>query len=182
MTVEERKTLIEKYQKLWAEHKVENPSDIYIEAHIQSTTGFFPKYGDKQENYPVLYIPVTKLENLKDSDWWYLEVSEQYDDLKYFGTCCGRIPEAHTVLGMKEVRDFLASFKIAFIVGCVPEGVSKDNETEYTGIPLGAIAFRAEGFDIPIAQIGEAFAYFINQRGGGLRCENREDWCVFESE
>jgi len=182
MTVEERKALIEKYQKLWDDHKAANPNDLHIEAQVRSAAGFFPKLGDEPEDYPVLYIPVVELENLKDSDWWFLEVSKQYDDLKYFGTHCGSIPEAYTVLGMKEVRDFLASFKIAFIVGCVPAGVTEDNETEYAGIPLGAIAFRADGFDISIAQIGEAFSYFINQRGGSLRCEHHEDWCVFESE
>jgi len=180
MTVEERKALIEKYQKLWADHKVANPSDIHIEAHVRSMAGFFPRYGDKPEDYPVLCIPVAEIENLKGSDWWFLEVLKQYDDLKYFGTRCGRIPDAYTVL--QEAIDFLASFKIGFIVGCVPEGVSKDNETEYMGIPLGAMAFRADGFDIPIAQIGEAFAYFINQHGGSLRCEHHEDWCIFESE
>jgi len=176
MTVEERKALIEKYQKRWGAHKIENPSDIHIEALVRSMAGFFPKYGDKLENYPVLRIPVVELRDDKDGDWWFLEVLKLHDSLKYFGTRCGRIPEAYTVFGKIEVRDFLVSFKVGFIVGCVPEGITKDNETEYAGIPLGAIAFRAD------AKTGEAFAYFINQRGGGLRCENHEDWCVFESE
>lgn len=176
MTVEERKALIEKYRKLWDDHLAANPNDLHIEAHVRGAAGYFPKYGDKLKDYPVLCIPVAELEENDDKDRCYLEVLQQYDDLKNFGTRCGSIPKAHTVLGTKTAIDFLSSFKIEFIVGCVPEGVSKDDETEYTGIPLGAIAFRA------CPTIGEAFAYFINQRGGGLRHEEHGDWCIFESE
>ncbi|NIO22737.1 MAG: hypothetical protein GTN38_01770, partial [Candidatus Aenigmarchaeota archaeon] len=65
--------MIEKYQKLWGEHKIKNPSDIHVEELVRSVSGYFPRYGDKLENYPVLCIPITELDYPKD-DWWFLEV------------------------------------------------------------------------------------------------------------
>jgi len=163
MTLEERKKFVRKYQDLWKEHLAKYPEDEWMQDYAVS-------YDPHPERYCVVLIPVCSIEN---RDWYLVDAT--FDDIKNFGTSCGRVGPQHcyNVFGTTGVAEFLQAFCVEFIVGCVsiPTG---DKEP---GIPLDMIAFK--GPEI----LAAGFANFINNLGGSLRWDDSSDGqCLFESE
>ena len=168
MHMHKRRELITKYKELWDKHVEVNTDRRFLGEVLRRTCGFNPGYGDQIEQFPILAIPVTELEHPNN------DIVAKRDDLAAFGTDCGKTPEAYKVFSSLSVMNFLVAFKIDYVFGCVRN--DEDVDIEHVGIPLGAIAFRASD------RVGEAFAYIVNECGGGLRYEDYKDWCVFESE
>lgn len=185
MHMNKRRELIEYHKEAWSKYIEENPDHGFLGAILRRTCGYNPGFGDKEERFPVLAIPVTILEHPADaSDWinyqarvalWTeMTVAEVSNDIKVFGVDCGKTPEAYRVFGERGIIEFLVGFKVNYIFGCVRN--DDDVDIAHVGIPLGAIAFQAG------AIVGEAFAHMVNEYGGGLRCDRYAGWNLFEAE
>lgn len=156
---EDKEALIHDLHLKWIEYLRFHPEDSWLDPTMVA----YPE--DPPEQWPVVCIPICNV----DTD----KITEVYTTLRCF------TPEIDNngdtpVFAYKGVLEFLLAHRIEYVIGTIDRWNFRLDEQE--GLPLSTVAAKMD------INIGKAFVFFVERFGGSLRVEQRDNWCLFQSD
>lgn len=159
LSVIEKESLIHDLHLKWIAYLRFHPEDSWLDQMMVTYL------KDPPELWPVVYIPVC---SIKDDS-----ITEIYTTIRCFTPEIDHNGET-PVFARKGVLEFLLAHRVECIIGTIDRWNFELDEQE--GLPLSTVAIKMD------INIGKAFTFFVERFGGALRVEQRDTWCVFQSE